>query len=213
MSAGPVLPGLDEAAQADVHSWSRLRDRMDQGRSWQRLDTRADAALGLAARSHAAEQYASLRLDDPLVARAGVWDGSVVAGTVVHRSRTALVVRADRPVSRLRVDAEVTGWPGEPVAPDVARAGTGRVTGTAVSADGALTLTIGSLVARGLADAPVGGRVTLRPARIDPFMHGRGRGKQAAALYRTGNWIAGRGAPIRRRGDVPLDVVIAAADT
>ena len=212
VTAGPSLPGLDVGESDDVRSWDRLRAASAQGRPWRLPDTRAGAALALAARSHATEHYASARLDDPLVARAAVWDGAVVAGTVVSRSRTTLVVRADHPVSRLRVDAEVTGWAGQAWEPTVERAGTGRVAAAAVGADGVLTLTVGDLVARGLADAAPGGRVTLRPARVDPFMHGRGRQMQASALLRPGNWIAGRGAAVRRRGDVPLDVVIAAAD-
>lgn len=212
VTAGPALPGLAVGEADDARGWDRLREATRQGRPWRLPDTRAGAALGLAARSHAAEQYASLRLDDPLVARSAVWDGSVVAGTVVSRSTATLVVRADHPVSRLRVDAEVTGWAGQAWAPRVEHAGTGRVHAATVGADGALTLTVGDLVARGLAAAAPGGRVTLRPARIDPFMHGRGRQMQAGALYRPGNWIAGRGAAVRRRGDVPLDVVIAAAD-
>ncbi|MDQ7993782.1 MAG: hypothetical protein AAGC63_15655 [Propionicimonas sp.] len=211
-TAGPALPGLDAGEADDGRAWDRLREATRQGRPWRLPDTRAGAALALAARSHACEYFASLRLDDPLVARAAVWDGSVVSGTVVMRSTGTLVVRADHPVSRLRVDAAVTGWAGQAWEPRTERAGTGRVQSASVGTDGVLTLTVGDLVARGLADAAPGGRVTLRAARVDPFMHARGRSMQASALFRSGNWIAGRGAAVRRRGDVPMDVVIAAAD-
>lgn len=62
-------------------------------------------------------------------------------------------------------------------------------------------------------EVKVGNRVTLRPARVDPNMQANAR-RLAAAGYRRGtNWIAGRGKPVARRGDVPLDVIVAAADT
>ena len=57
-----------------------------------------------------------------------------------------------------------------------------------------------------------GDRLTLRPGRVDPNMQANAR-RLAAAGYRRGtNWIAGRGNPVPRRGDVPLDVIVAAAE-
>lgn len=51
----------------------------------------------------------------------------------------------------------------------------------------------------------------VRPGRVDPFMQSRGQQLLAGGFHRGGNWIAGRGKPVMRRGAVPLDVMVAAA--
>jgi hypothetical protein len=209
-ASGSTLPGLLEANGADSAAWERYTQRLSAGRPWWSRDTRADAALGLASRSHAVEWFESLRLDDPLVARAAAHDGTVVAGRVVAVDKASVAVEADRPLSRLRVDAKVTAWPGEPTKAGGPECIGGRVLTATVGADARLTITVGDLVRR-LKDLAIGDRVTLRPARVDPFMQANGRGLMAAGYFRGTNWIAGRGQPMARRGDVPLDVIVAAA--
>jgi len=209
-ASGSTLPGLLDANGADSAAWERYTQRLTAGRPWWARDTRADAALGLASRSHAVEWFESLRLDDPLVACAAAHDGTAVAGRVVDVDTASVVVEADRPLSRLRVDAKVTAWAGEPTDAGGPECIGGRVLAATVGTDARLTVTVGSLVRRpkGLV---VGDRVTLRPGRVDPFMQATGRGLMAAGYYRGANWIAGRGQPLVRRGDVPLDVIVAAA--
>lgn len=42
-------------------------------------------------------------------------------------------------------------------------------------------------------------------------MQANGRRLMAGGYHRGANWIAGRGKPVQRRGEVPLDVIVAAA--
>ncbi|WP_298462020.1 hypothetical protein [uncultured Cellulomonas sp.] len=211
-TAGSTLPGLLDAAGADTRAWERHQQRIAAGRPWLAPDNRADAALGLASRSHATEHYASLRLDDPLVAHAATTDGTVVTGHLTHHDTASITVRAARPLSRLRVGSEVTGWIGAALD---AHAGpayvTGRVLTATVGTDAALTLTVGDFAKRP-AQHPAGTMLTLRPRRVDPFMQANGRRLMAGNFHRSGNWLAGRGRPVLTRSDVPLDVVVAAAD-
>jgi len=88
VAAGHTLPGLIEVfAEADTRSWQYHCKRIADGRDWRTADTRAEAALGLATRSDAAELYESLRLGDPLVAACAAFDGTVVPGTVRRADR------------------------------------------------------------------------------------------------------------------------------
>lgn len=209
-AAGSTLPGLLDANATDSASWERYGQRLAAGRPWWARDTRIDAALGLVARSHAVEWFESLRLDDPLVAVAAAHDGTVVPGRVVACDGAAVVVEADRALSRLRVDAKVTAWAGEPVNANRTACLNGRVLAATIGTDARLTITVGGLVRRPRGLAP-GDRVTLRPGRVDPFMQANGRRLMAGGYHRGANWIAGRGKPVARRGAVPLDVIVAAA--
>lgn len=210
-AAGPVLPGLLHASIIDTASWNRYSQRLAAGRPWWVKDTRIDAALGLIGRSHAAEWYESIRLDDPLVALAAAHDGTVVPGTIFHRSADEIVIVADRPLSRLRVDAKVTAWRGEPINAGATSCLSGKVSAASIGADARLIITLSGLPRRGAA-MKVGERLTLRPGRVDPNMQANARRLTSAGYRRGANWIAGRGKPVARRGDVPLDVIVAAAE-
>lgn len=207
-ASGHTLPDLLSAASADDHSWKRYRGRLNAGRSWWSPDSRSDAALGLASRSHAAEWFESIRLDDPRVAVAASFEGTVIAGTVLACDASEATVRADQMISRLRVDSKITAWKGEP---DLIGGSlfTGRVEASSIDADG-LTLTLGGFN-RKVKELSAGDRITLRPARVDPFMQSNGR-RLLASGYHRGGWIAGYGKPVVRGGNVPLDVMVAAAD-
>lgn len=210
--AGSVLPGLLDLHGADSRSWQYLQRRLARGWQWHRPDGRREAALGLATREHAAQLYESLRLRDPAVARREQYTGRLVAGTVVDTRGGDIVLQADRPLSRLRVGAEVAGWvgpaDGEHAATHWLR--TGRVAGAQMDLTATLRLTVSETVARP-GPLPLGARVTLRPKPADPAMQARERRNLTKLFARSGNWIAGRGAPTIRRSDVPLDVVLAAA--
>lgn len=210
-SAGRTLPGVSEAGHTDTASWKRYSDRLTAGRRWWARDTRTDAALGLIARSHAAEWYESVRLSDPLVAVAAAHDGTLVPGIVVARDSGRMTVAADRPLSRLRVDTKIAAWEGDPLDAGAPDAITGVVESTTIDATGQLTITISGIPPRNTA-LPAGDRATLRPAPVDPHMQANARGLAAAGYKRGTNWIAGHGKPTTRRGNVPLDVIVAAAD-
>jgi hypothetical protein len=208
---GHTLPGLLDASVLDTASWTRYTKRIGAGRPWWAKDSRQDAALGLIARSHAVEWYESIRLDDPLVALAASHDGAVVPGMVIDRTDTAAVIEADRPLSRLRVDSKVCAWVGGALDAGRADALSGTIASAHIDAAARLTVTVEGIGKRSKEGQP-GDRVTLRPRRVDPHMQANARSLAALGYRRGTNWIAGRGKPVPRRGDVPLDVIVAAAD-
>lgn len=210
-ASGHTLPGLLDASVLDTASWQRYVKRIGAGRPWWARDSRQDAALGLIARSHAVEWFDSIRLDDPLVALAASHDGTVVPGTVLTRTEDTAVIAADRPLSRLRVDTKITGWLGEPIHAGRTDALSGSIATANIDTNARLTITIEGIPKRSKAGQP-GERVTLRPRRVDPHMQANARSLAALGYRRGNNWIAGRGKPVTRRGNVPLDVIVAAAD-
>jgi len=207
---GPTLPGLLNAVTIDARSWDAYGERIDAGRAWNAPDTRSDAALGLATRSHAGEWFDSIRLDDPRVTLAATFDGTVIPGTVQKVDKGRAVIVADQALSRLRVDTKVIGWKGGPLRQGRAVVLQGTVDDARIGRDGRLSLHIGDLPQK--PKVAVGDRVTLRPGWVDPYMQTMGRRRLAAGYRRGGNWIAGRGKPIQRPGTVPFDVIVAAAE-
>lgn len=210
-ASGHTLPGLLHASILDTASWERYSKRLAAGRPWWASDTRPDAALGLISRSHAAEWYESIRLGDPLVALAASHDGTLVPGTITAQAEGVATVEADRPLSRLRLDTKVCLWRGEPIDAGTVATIDGVVDAATIDSHARLTMTITGLPKKDKSLTP-GTRVTLRPARVDPSMQARARSLTASGYRRDANWIAGRGAPVARRGTVPLDVIVAAAE-
>ena len=60
--------------------------------------------------------------------------------------------------------------------------------------------------------ARIGQRVTLRPRSVDPRQQRSGRQELHRRYAARRSWLSGGSAPAPRRRDVPLDVVIAAAE-
>lgn len=216
-AAADPLPGLGVMRDADVRSWDYHRQRVGQGWDWRWPDDRAEAALGLATRADAAELYDSLRLADPLQAVRARYSGTLMTGTITAcPQRGPVRIESAQPVCRLRPDTEIEGWRGGPA--EVPHPGddrrvrlSGVLASVTVTAAQNLALQVSSpLVRRGaLAEGDV---VTLRPKAVDPQRQNRGRGNLRASYRTAGNWLARRRAPVPRRREVPLDVVVAAAD-
>ena len=214
VAAGPSLPGLDEVAGADERSWSYHRERLSRGWDWRRPDSRVEAALGLASRADAAELYESLRLHDPLVALREAQVGNVITGRVVQATkRGPLVIESSQRVCRLRADTEVQGWVGTPVdAPGTDRPRvTGVLAAVTVSAAQTLTLTLRTAATRN-GSITVGDPMTLRSKAAEPHQQRHGRGNLGGRYRSPHNWLATATPPEPRRREVPLDIVIAAAD-
>lgn len=219
VSAGQTLPGLDTFTEDDQRSWEAFATRVSDPKSswnWRMRDTRREAALGPATRCDAAELYESLRLGDPLIATRESFSGTVVSGIVTAVSaRTLIEVTLDHLACRLRHDAAVEGFPGYPR--DVPTANGrgpwlhGRVAGTRVTSDERLVVTIAEAVVRP-GPAHVGQRVTLRPRSVDPRQQRSGRQELHRRYAARRSWLSGGSAPALRRRDVPLDVVVAAAE-
>ncbi len=219
VSAGQTLPGLETFTEEDQRSCESFATRLADPKSswdWRMRDNRREAALGLATRCDAAELYESLRLGDPLVATRESFSGTVVSGVVTAVSaRTRIEVTLDYLACRLRENAAIEGFPGYPH--DVPAANGpgpwlhGRVAATRVTTDERLVVTITDAVVRP-GPAHIGQRVTLRPRSVDPRQQRSGRHELHRRYAARRSWLSGGSAPTPRRRDVPLDVVVAAAE-
>ena len=217
VSRGTTLPGLEAVAEDDRASWDAFVARTTDPKSrwdWRRRDSRREAALGLSSRCDTAELYESLRLGDPLVGTRESFGGTVVTGVVTAvPSRSVVQVKLDQLSCRLREQTAVDGLAGYPRDLPPALASDplmrGRVAATRVTTDERLVITIGDAILR---SARVGQRVTLRPRSIDPRQQRSGRQELHRRYAARRSWLSGGSPPAPRRRDVPLDVVIAAAE-
>jgi hypothetical protein len=216
VSTEPTLPGLAALLEDDQASWDMFTARLADARSnwdWRRRDSRREAALGLASRCDATELYSSLRLGDPLVATRESFAGSVVCGVVSAVAARVVEVIADQLACRLREHTAVEGFPGRPM--DLPPALTssplvrGEVAATKVDGIGRLVITIESSSVR---PTNVGQRLTLRPRSVDPRQQRGGRQELHRRYAARRSWLSGGAAPTPRRREVPLDVVVAAAE-
>ena len=217
VSTGTTLPGLDALADEDRVTWDAFAARMtdpSSGWDWRRRDSRREAALGLASRCDAAELYESLRLGDPLVATRESFAGTVVSGVITAlSSRSVVEITLDQLTCRLRERTAVEGFAGYPRDLPPALTSTplvrGQVTATRVTQQEHLVITVGDAVLRSIS---IKQRVTLRPRSIDPRQQRSGRQEIHRRYAARRSWLSGGAAPTPRRRDVPLDVVIAAAE-
>ena len=81
----------------------------------------------------------------------------------------------------------------------------------ASTTDERLVVTITDVVVRP-SPTHVGQRVTLRPRSVDPRQQRSGRQELHRRYAARRSWLSGGSAPAPRRRDVPLDVVVAAAE-
>jgi hypothetical protein len=216
VSTEPTLPGLTALVEDDRASWDILNARLADPRSnwdWRRRDSRREAALGLASRCDATELYSSLRLGDPLVATRESFAGSVVCGVVSTVAARVVELTADQLACRLREQAAVEGFPGRPMdLPPALTSGPvlrGNVAAIRVDGTGRLVITIDSSSVR---PTNVGQRLTLRPRSVDPRQQRSGRQELHRRYAARRSWLSGGAAPAPRRREVPLDVVVAAAE-
>ena len=182
-------------------------------RDWRLRDSRREAALGLASRCDAVELYESLRLGDPLVAARESFAGGVVTGIITTLGSRSVEVALDHLTCRLREQTAIEGFAGRPrdLPPALSSAPLlrGRVAATRVTTNGQLALSIADVIAR---SAHVGQRVALRPRSVDPRQQRSGRQELHRRYAARRWWLSGGAPPAPRRREVPLDVVIAAAE-
>lgn len=201
---GPPLPGMDVITKDDAWSWQRARDAHGDGLNWRTPDTRARAALGLRSRCDAAELYDAGLLADPLFRRRAVHTGHVITGVVTEHPTTRRVrVSCDRLDARVREGAALIGWVGPPTA-HAEHPFNAMVVATAVQA-GRLTLdlTMGPAVNES---------VTLHAAPPNPAATARARRDYAVLYSARRSWLTTGRDPTVTRRDVPLDILIAAAE-
>jgi hypothetical protein len=222
VSAGTTLPGLEYFAEDDRESWEMFVARLKDAKmpwDWRKRDSRREAALGLAARCDAAELWESVRLGDPLVATRESFEGTVVTGLVTGLpARGTLELAAEQLSCRLREDTAAEGFAGYPhdlpAAIHTASSGAlvrGRVVSARVTSRDRLVITVGDAVIRAGA-LRLGQRLTLRPRSVDPRQQRSGRHELRRRYGARRSWLSGGAPPVARRRDVPLDVVIAAAE-
>jgi hypothetical protein len=122
-------------------------------------------------------------------------------------------VTSDQLACRLREQTAVEGFVGRtldlPPALTSSPLVRGQVAATRVNANGQLVITIDNAVVRAVR---VGQRLTLRPRSVDPRQQRSGRQELHRRYAARRSWLSGGGPPTPRRRDVPLDVVIAAAE-
>jgi hypothetical protein len=128
-------------------------------------------------------------------------------------TRSVVEITLDQLTCRLREQTAVEGFAGYPQDVPPALTGSplvrGQVVATRITAQQRLVVTIGDVVLRSVSTKQ---RITLRPCSIDPRQQRSGRQELHRRYATRRSWLSGGAAPTPRRRDVPLDVVIAAAE-
>ncbi len=206
----PPLPLLDTLTADDEWSWGRAQAEHADGRNWRTPDTAGRAAIGLRARCDAADLYAAALLADPLYRQRAVHTGHDVTGDVAAHtdSRNRITVLCQRMDARLRTGNAVTGWIGPPELTErLTFSGTVHATGVT---GGRLALTLNGVNAH--RPAP-GQPVTLMPTPPSPGTMRAGRHNYLRLYANRRSWLTTTRTPVPQRRDVPLDVLVAGADT
>ncbi|GAB4590108.1 hypothetical protein [Nocardia sp. IFM 10818] len=213
LSTAPLLPRLEATHHDDQRSYDRARALAEAGGDWTRPDTPLSAALGLRSRCDAADIWEAALLDDPLWRQRAVFSGHVVSGTVesvgTPGARSVLTVTCDRIESRLREGSSVEGWTGAlDSVPD--RRFHAEVRATSIAPTGQLVLELTGV--GGKASPAIGDHVCLIPE--PPNVHQQGAGRSTLfRRYNRRSWLStGQAPPPPSRREVPLALLIAAAD-
>ncbi len=215
VTCGPVLPGLDMLRDDDDWLLERYQEAVKEGRSWDVPETLGLAAMRLRSRCDAADIYDAALLSDPLWRARGVHTGHVCTGRVVVGAGSAgnrVTVAAGRLDTRLRSGSAVIGWVGEPASarPGAEARFSGEVVTTEVES-GVLHVTIGGLKRADYRPAACE-TVTVLPAPPSESTI-RSNRVVVSRLYRQKySWLSQGSTPVAVRRDVPLAVIIAAAD-
>lgn len=198
---------LDVVLTDDAQSWERRRESVDGGWCHTMPEGTAHAAVGLRSRCDTADLWEAALLSDPTWRRRAAHTGHVVVGTAVRRQgESGFLVTADRLDARVSSGTEVTGWTGGPDTQTFARFFT--AVRSAAVVDGRLVLTCDK--ARHM--PAHGDPVTLTLAPPNPQLHTSVRINMWTKYKARGSWIARADSPTLSRRDVPLEVMIAAAD-
>lgn len=208
-TSGDPLDGLQPLAEDDAYTWARAATEYTEGRDWRSPESIARAALGLRSLCDATDLHATALLGDPLHRRAAVHSGHVTVGTstAVEGRRKGLTLTSERLGSRLRAGEAVQGRVGGPMSTEPVFTGTVRESGVE---DGRLVVLID-----GVTGAAPGAGETISVHQAPPNAHAQRRGRGSIGrLYATRrSWLATGRAPKATRREVPLDVLVAAADT
>ncbi|WP_394275207.1 hypothetical protein [Luteococcus sp.] len=209
--AGVPLPLLGNLAESATYAWIAAQNRHSAGYDWRVTDTPARAALALFDRCSAAELWEAALMDDPVWRMRAVHTGHVAHGILTptprktKNTRRRAVLDCDRLDVRLSAQTVCTGWHGGPEA-DTSRLGC-TIESATVQA-GRLHLDLSFPREATLTPGPF----TIREAA--PNQRGTfTRRRNYAQLYAARrSWLSTGMPPTTIRRDVPLDVLVAAAD-
>lgn len=208
-SSGPAPKLIEAIGGEDARSFASARKEHKDQRTWRPGDNISESALKLRARNDAADLLAGAALQDGLGRESAVHTGEVVSGQITAVPGKAAVydLTCDQMDARLRVGNQITGWTGEP-GDSIDLTFTGEVTSTTVAADQlVLRLRVGRI------GQPCNGdRVTIHPSAPVPALQHRMR-KNVRGLYRARSWLTRGQTPVPARREVPLDVMIAGAES
>lgn len=204
---GEPINGIGSIRADDAFEWAAARSEHNDGRDWRHTDPVGRAAVGLSARCNAAEVYESALLADPLYRRRAFHTGHVVTGTLHRVESRTITVTCERLDARLRPQNSVVGWAGVADTTTLGRfAGTVKETET-VAGRLVLHMTVS------LTHLPADGvtvSLMVSPARESAIRDGKSR---YSRLYAThSSWLTTGRTPTPARRDVPLEVLVAAAD-
>ena len=212
LDCGPRLGGVESVWSDDRWLWQHLLGAVREGRGWQTAESLSLAAIRLRSRCDAADLWEAALLNDAWWRRRAVCAGVVGCGTVdvagVQAGR--IEVLTDQLDLRMKVGAAVQGWIGE-----VTDTGRDRWSGEVVATsteDDRLRITIAGMSRRTKVKPVAGQRVTIGPQPPNPSVQFSGR-RAVRGLYRArSSWIGHGVSPTVQRREVPLDVMVAAAD-
>ena len=209
VASGGPLGYLDRIAEDDQHVWDELRGAYPAGIGIGGHESIARSAVALQARCDAAEMWQAALLADPLWRRRAVHTGDVVEGIAVHTAdANTIEVACRRGDARLRADSRVWVGAGD-VRTEQVQLGAGTVLGSDMVA-GVLRLRVH--VVRRDSTVADGGPVTLTPVMLANLNALATNRKRLTRLYANHGWLPAGFTPTPHRRDVPLDVVVAAAD-
>lgn len=210
VSGGELHPQFDVLVEEDQYTMALAARAFTAGTDWTLPDSAPVAAMGLRRRCNAAERWEAVLLADRLWRHRATHTGHVGGGPVVSTTGARFTIACERTDSRLRPGAAIMGWPNGIDDFDRAWPFHAEVDSTE-AADGVLYLTItgvrvDSRPAEGTWVSVMPAPPVARRVRSSLWSYGR-------LQFGTDSWIASGRTPGLSRRDVPLDVVIAAAES
>lgn len=209
LSCGDRMPVLTPVWDDDQRSFATAARNFAMGRDWSTNDSAPDAAIRLRQRCDTADTWQAALLSDRLWRHRATHTGHVCGGEVIDTGRTGFAIACERMDSRLKPGTAICGWSGGVDSYDRATTFHGEI-GEADASGGALTLTVRGVRADQL--PAVGLWATVMPALPDERRVRSGQYKYRQKQFSPESWLASGRKPGLTRRDVPLDVLIAAAE-
>ncbi|MCV6991787.1 hypothetical protein H7I87_18710 [Mycobacterium timonense] len=209
LANGTPLTALNQVRADDEYSFKAAAQRHRDGADWAAPDRPPVAAMGLRRRCDTADLWESALLGDRLWRHRAVHTGHVTGGEMVSANRAGFTVRCERMDCRLREGNSVCGWYGGIDSYERSVTFIGEIADTS-ACQSALLLTVTGV--RVESRPGIGQWVSLMPAPPNAPMVRSGQYHYRRLQFGTDSWIAKGKPPGLIRRDVPLDVLISAAE-